>query len=156
MMITASLGHLLSEKTVALKQDLVSKKRVLETVALMIAEADELLSAADVFFALLERERLGSTVIGHGIALPHARLSSATRPISAFLKLSEPITFDQTTRGRVDMIYAMIVPENITSYDETCLQLVVEHLKDLQFIKQLHHTRHPMQVVNLWQSRSGV
>ncbi len=74
-----------------------SKKRVLEFFSTFIAQNTPSLDSQEVFSRLIGRERLGSTGIGHGVAIPHSRNPHCKAPIAGFLKLAEPIDFDAST-----------------------------------------------------------
>ena len=71
-----------------------SKKRVLEFFSTFIAQNTPSLDSQEVFSRLIGRERLGSTGIGNGVAIPHARSPHCSAPIAGFLKLAEPVDFD--------------------------------------------------------------
>lgn len=98
-----------------------SKKRVLEQAARLLAgsTADE--DAETIFERLLERERLGSTGLAGGVALPHARLPGIDDSHGAFLRLAEPVEFDALDGQPVDLVFALLVPEEAT---EEHLQLL--------------------------------
>jgi PTS system nitrogen regulatory IIA component len=100
-----------------------SKKRLLETLAeLLVGELPEL-SRESVFDRLLERERLGSTGLGHGVALPHARVAEVTDAIGAFVQMREPVPFDAIDDQPVDLAFALLVPETA---NEMHLQLLAD------------------------------
>lgn len=91
----------------------VSKKRVLEILANTIAEnvtgAD--IDADDLFRRLIARERLGSTGIGHGIAIPHSRVPGCSGTLCALITLKDAIEFDAMDGEPVDVIFAILVPD---------------------------------------------
>ncbi|RUO42851.1 PTS IIA-like nitrogen-regulatory protein PtsN [Aliidiomarina taiwanensis] len=89
-----------------------SKKKALETISKLIAPKLGGVSSDDVFDSLIQRERLGSTGIGLGIAIPHGRLSHASHPVAALITLETPIDFDAIDNQPVDIIFALLVPEN--------------------------------------------
>lgn len=89
----------------------VSKKRVLEFLADFIAQGDNSLTADPLYQALLARERLGSTGIGGGVAIPHCRLATCEEPIAAFVKLESPVDFDAIDGKPVDLVFTLVVPE---------------------------------------------
>lgn len=103
--------------------DASSKRRALELLAQTIAQDIPSLDADDLLRRFLARERLGSTGIGHGIAIPHCRVSinAGTGAIGALITLSQPIEFDAIDGEPVDILFAMLVPEE--AHDE--------HLKNL-------------------------
>lgn len=101
-----------------------SKKKALELIADTISESMPTLTAYDVFDKLIDRERLGSTSIGHGVAIPHARLDSLDAPIGCFLCLKEGIDFDAGDHPLVNMIFTLIVPT----------EAIIEHIELLSTI----------------------
>ena len=88
-----------------------SKKKILELVSQLVAPKLAGVSKADIFDSLLQRERLGSTGIGLGIAIPHGRLENAGQPVAALLTLASPIDFDSIDNQPVDIIFALLVPK---------------------------------------------
>ncbi len=89
----------------------ISKKRALEILANTIAEDVPDIDADDLFRRLIARERLGSTGIGQGIAIPHCRIDNCDRTLGALITLKEPIDFDAIDSEPVDVLFAMLVPE---------------------------------------------
>ena len=87
-----------------------SKKRALELAAESIAEHHPPLEADAIFDALMARERLGSTAVGAGVAIPHCRLDVCTAPIAALLRLEAPVDFDAPDREPVDLLFVLVVP----------------------------------------------
>jgi len=100
-----------------------SKKRILEQAAQLLAAHNEEPSAEQIFERLLERERLGSTGLAGGVALPHARMSGIQETRGAFLRLAEPVEFDALDGNPVDLVFALLVPEDAT---EEHLQLLAQ------------------------------
>lgn len=88
-----------------------SKKRVLEFFSTFIAQNTPSLDSQEVFSRLIGRERLGSTGIGNGVAIPHARSPHCKNPLAAFLKLVEPVDFDSVDGEPVDLVCVLLVPE---------------------------------------------
>jgi nitrogen PTS system EIIA component len=93
-----------------------SKKRALELLANTIAQDVPNIEAEDLFRRLIARERLGSTGIGHGIAIPHCRVENCTGTVGALITLSEAVDFDAIDSQPVDILFAMLVPEE--AHDE--------------------------------------
>ncbi|MCK0752071.1 PTS IIA-like nitrogen regulatory protein PtsN [Chromohalobacter japonicus] len=100
-----------------------SKKRVLEFFSTFIAQNTPSLDSQEVFGRLIGRERLGSTGIGNGVAIPHARNPHCKEPIAGFLRLQEPIDFDATDGDPVDLIFVLLVPEEA---DDAHLSLLAQ------------------------------
>ncbi len=91
-----------------------SKKKVIENVSALIAERRPELEAAEVYKNLLARERLGSTALGDGIAIPHCRLSGCDEPIGSLVTLEKPADFEASDGQRVDILFILMVPEEAT------------------------------------------
>lgn len=104
-----------------------SKKRVLENIAELVHQHNNSIDAEDLFKLLTARERLGSTAIGHGIAIPHCRSAQVTSTIGCLVKLKDAIAFDAHDDLPVDIIFVLIVPENATD----------EHLNTLAELAEL-------------------
>lgn len=100
-----------------------SKKRVLEFFSTFIAQNTPSLDSQEVFSRLIGRERLGSTGIGNGVAIPHARDAHCKAPVAGFLKLQEPIDFDAVDGEPVDLVFVLLVPE---AADDTHLALLAQ------------------------------
>jgi PTS system nitrogen regulatory IIA component len=98
-----------------------SKRSALELLAEIIVQDNPNIDAEDLFRRFLARERLGSTGIGHGIAIPHCRINSSAGAIGALITLTQPVEFDAIDGEPVDILFAMLVPEE--AHDE--------HLKNL-------------------------
>jgi len=103
------------------------KKRALERLSELLSAQDESLSHGQVFSSMISRERLGSTAIGSGVAIPHGRIEGLEKSIGAFVRLREPVDFDSADGGGVDMLFALLVPS----------QCAEEHLKALAALARL-------------------
>ena len=109
--MASDLSSLLTEGLILDTQNIDSRKRVLQTLASAIAEkigAD----ARDVLDAVLERENLGSTGVGDGVAIPHARLNGISVPIGAFLRLEQGVEFEAIDERPCDLIFMLLAPHN--------------------------------------------
>ena len=102
-----------------------SKKRLFHDLA-DLAHNCYGFNASDVVDALLDRENLGPTGVGHGIALPHARLKDAKEVRGIFLRLEKPLDFDSVDRQPVDLVFALLAPDTAG----------VEHLKALALVSR--------------------
>ena len=90
---------------------LTSKKRVLETLSELLAAGDPAVSESATLDALFARERLGSTCLGHGVAVPHERVASVEETKGAFLRLDKALDFDSSDGQPVDLVFGLLVPE---------------------------------------------
>lgn len=87
-----------------------SKKRLLQDLADMAEQVYKLPSAL-VYKSLLDREALGPTGVGRGVAIPHARFAGVTQVIGLFVRLEKPVDFDSIDRQPVDLVFALFAPE---------------------------------------------
>ena len=116
------LMTLLSHDRIAYEQDVSSKKRAFEKLAAMLASSNSSLKASSVFDALINREKLGSTALGNGVAIPHACMS-LVEPVGALLIAQEGIKMDTPDKKPVYVLLALMVPVTKTGL---CSPLMVE------------------------------
>ncbi len=114
-----------------------SKKKGLELVSDLIAAQYPSLSSQEVFESLLAREKVGSTGIGNGIAIPHGKLSRIEQPIAVLVKCTKPIPFDAIDNQPVDLLFALLVPSEQCQTHLQTLAAMAEKLSDKQIVKQL-------------------
>lgn len=119
------LGDILYSGAVKTIASCTSKKRLFHDLG-ELAESCYSLSPSAVVEALIEREGLGPTGVGNGVALPHARLSSVTGVKGIFLRLEKPLSFDSVDRQPVDLVFALLAPQSAG----------VEHLKALALVSR--------------------
>jgi PTS system nitrogen regulatory IIA component len=103
------LKDVLTLSRVEIDPPISAKKRLLEMVANACAPES---CEHDFFDALIEREKLGSTALGHGVALPHARVNHIDAPVAVFIRLKDPIPYDNHDDAAVDLIFGLFVPHN--------------------------------------------
>jgi PTS system nitrogen regulatory IIA component len=104
---------LLSPDRVFIDPNISSKKKLLEFIANTVTEQCGL-AQSKLFNSLLDRERLGSTGLGDGFAVPHARLPDLKETVGFFVKLAKPINFEAPDNQPVDLIFCIIIPEHAT------------------------------------------
>ncbi len=114
-----------------------SKKRILEIIAEKVARQYPELDESRIFNNLVARERLGSTGIGQGIAIPHCRLEDCKRVVGALLTLSEGISFDAIDNEPVDLLFVLLVPQEATSEHLELLSQLAEKFNDRSFCNRL-------------------
>ncbi len=119
------LSKILKPEAVKVVSSASSKKRLLHAIG-EVAESAYGLDASRVVEALLERENLGPTGVGHGVALPHARLEGLSSVVGAFVRLEKPVDFNSVDRQPVDIAFALFAPEDAG----------VEHLKALALVSR--------------------
>lgn len=114
-----------------------SKKRVLEHLSHFLNDRMVEVDADELYLGLLARERLGSTGIGEGIAIPHCRMASCHKITGALLKLSDPVDFDAIDGAPVDIVFALIVPEEQNDEHLQVLSAIAELLQEEDVRTQL-------------------
>ncbi|MGY6629578.1 MAG: PTS sugar transporter subunit IIA [Wenzhouxiangella sp.] len=117
------LTDVLSADRIAVGLSVSSKKSLLEKAAELLASADDTADAREVFESLCQRERLGSTGLGHGVAIPHGRVSGQAGVSAAMIRLATPIDFDAPDSEKVDLFFALSVPEQCS---DVYLRLLAE------------------------------
>lgn len=113
-----------------------SKKRALEIISELAAQHLKV-SSQQLFDCLLAREKMGSTGIGNGIAIPHGRISDENRATAVLLTFAEPVEFDAIDNQPVGLVFALFVPEQECKQHLKTLSLIAEKLSDKQICKQL-------------------
>ena len=108
------VDSLLTPARVMCRVEAASKKRIFELAARQIAETDTNLTDTDVYARLLTREKLGSTGLGTGVAIPHCRVEGCERPMGCLITLAEPIAFDAPDEQPVDLLFVLLVPAEAT------------------------------------------
>lgn len=113
-----------------------SKKQVLQELARRAAEITGQHERA-IFDVLVERERLGTTGVGHGIAIPHGKLSSIERVYGAFARLEKPIDYESIDEQPVDLVFMLLAPEQSGADHLKALARVSRMLRDAQICAKL-------------------
>ncbi len=132
-----------------------SKKRLLEVLGEYLADGLPSVTPREIFDRLLERERLGSTGLGQGIALPHARVPKAERAIGAFVSLESGIDFDAVDGQPVDLAFALLVPETATEEHLQLLAKLATMFSDEKLRERLRQAANPdqlLQVIQQWEA----
>jgi len=105
------ITDLINEQRISHSHEAGSKKRVLEQLSKLLEESAPTLTKGEIFDSLIDRERLGSTGFGKGVAIPHSRIPGLKQPLAAFLKLDSGVDFDALDGEPVDLFFALLVPE---------------------------------------------
>jgi len=130
------ISSLLEPSQVALDVDAPDKKALFERAAAML-EAASGLSRTQVVDSLLARERLGSTGLGQGIAIPHGRVKGLRNAVGAFLRVRVPIPFDAPDDRPVSMAFVLLVPERATDAHLQILSELAQMFSDRELRRQL-------------------
>jgi len=108
-----TISALLSPQSIFIDTEITSKKKLLELIANIAADRTQL-SQSTIYNNLLNRERLGSTGLGQGFAIPHARVEELDKTIGFFFRLKQAVSFDAPDNRPVDLVFTIIIPEEAT------------------------------------------
>jgi len=123
------VSKLLPLANITVGLDASSKKRVFEQAGLLF-ENNQGIARVKVFDSLFARERLGSTGLGEGIAIPHGRIKGLKEAVAALVRLDEPVAFDAPDGKPVNLLLFLLVPEQATQQHLEILSEVAEMLSD--------------------------
>lgn len=130
------INKILSPGNVFLDLDVGSKKRVFEHVGILF-ENSHGIARSVIFDSLFAREKLGSTGLGQGVAIPHGRIKGLKEAAGAFIRLKEPIPFDAPDSKPVSLIFVMLAPANATDLHLQILSELAQLFSDKQVRDQL-------------------
>ena len=123
------ISQLLPSNHVLLDAELTSKKRLFEQVG-MLVEGSRGIARSVIFDSLFAREKLGSTGIGQGIAIPHGRIKGLKDAVGVFVRLSQPLPFDAPDGRPVNLVFALLVPEQGTQAHLDILSELADRFSD--------------------------
>jgi PTS system nitrogen regulatory IIA component len=127
----------------------VSKKRVLTKVSEIISGNIDSLEATEVFDALMARERLGTTGLGNGIAIPHCRLAPCENIIGALITLDQPVDFDSLDNKPADILFVLLVPHEKNDEHVRTLAGLATLFNDEDFCFTIRHTHDSEDLYNI-------
>jgi len=125
-----------------------SKKRALEMISELVAEQTGQ-SSTELFECMLSREKMGSTGIGNGIAIPHASMQSSDKAIAVLIQCESPVEFDSIDNRPVDLLFALLVPDAQCKEHLKTLASMAERLNDKQILKQLRNAQSDQELYNI-------
>jgi PTS system nitrogen regulatory IIA component len=125
-------SQILPLKNISLDIDVSSKKRAFEQAGL-IFENNFGIARSTVSDNLFARERLGSTGLGHGVAVPHGRIKGLKSPLAAFIRLAQPIPFESPDSNPVKLLVFLLIPDHVTQQHLEILSEVAEMFSDEAF-----------------------
>ena len=133
------LSEILSAQRVIAGAAFGSKKKVLEELSRLLAEGAKL-DSGDVFNSLIGREKLGSTGLGHGVAIPHGRVAGVSQSIGAFMRLKHAVDYDAHDGAPVDLVFGLLVPQQATEEHLKHLAAIAEMFSNEAFCTKLRET----------------
>lgn len=142
------LSEYLNKNLIFINKDLTSKKSVLEEISKTIAsntECDE----DEIFSKLYEREKLGTTALGNGIAIPHARIKGIENIKVMLMRLTNGIDFDSLDGEKVDIIVSLVVPNDKSDDHVHILASIAELLENKIFRAEFRNAKNTDEIVSL-------
>ena len=130
------VAKLLPPSNILLDLDVTSKKRMFEQAGLLF-ENNQGVARSLVFDSLFARERLGSTGLGQGLAIPHGRIKGLKEAVGAFVRLAQPVPFDAPDGKPVSLVFLLLVPEQATEQHLRVLSELAQMLSDRELREQL-------------------
>lgn len=148
------LAKILPPENVVLDLSVTSKKRVFEQAGLIFENSNGVGSGI-VAENLFARERLGSTGLGEGVAIPHGRIKGLKHSLAAFVRLAEPIPFEAPDGQPVSLLIFLLVPEQATQQHLEILSEIAQLLSDREVRERLSNETDPLrlhQLLTQWQA----
>lgn len=134
------IGQLLDRGAIAPRVTAASKRQALNVVAEVASRAYHL-DAGRLFDALMSREQAGSTGVGHGVAVPHARLAELRRMSAVFVRLEQPVAFEAVDEKPVDLLFALFAPADANGEHLRALARVSRLLRQAELRESLRQAR---------------
>ena len=150
-----TIAKIISTDRIRLDVCAASKKRALEELSDLLADAQPDVTSRTVFDRLFARERLGSTALGFGVALPHGRMPGLERTIGAFVRLESGVDYDAPDGEPVDMLFGLLVPEECTEEHLDLLAQLAGVFDESTLRAKLHETMSPSEVRDIMDVQSS-
>jgi PTS system nitrogen regulatory IIA component len=148
-LVVSIVSRLLSSEDVVLGLTATDKKGALEEIAALVARRHQI-DHTLIFRALWRREQSGSTALGHGFAIPHARIPGVREPIVVFARPKLPIEFDAPDHQPVSVLFVILVPEHANAEHLQVLATVSEMFSSKRFRKRLDAATEPAPIQRLF------
>lgn len=151
----SSFGEYLSARAIRLGENCANRKKVLQEIALVLNDPAAPLPENEIFKHLHEREKLGSTALGHGIAVPHCRLAGAKEPRAAVLRLNDAIDFDAPDNAPVSLFCALVIGEEANDQHLQILANLAKTLQNPDHVKRLMTTNDASDVLAVFKDNAA-
>src|SRR5689334_23090727 len=151
------ISQLLPLANVSVDLDMTSKKRVFEQAGLLF-ENNHSIARAQVFDSLFAREKLGSTGLGQGVAIPHGRIKGLKNAVGALVRMKQPIPFDAPDGQNVNLIFILLVPDRATDVHLQILSELAQMFSDPSFRDRMNNAPGAAdlhQLVTEWQPNAA-
>lgn len=143
------IAKLLPAANIIIGLEASSKKRVFEQAGLMF-ENNQGIGRSQVFDSLFAREKLGSTGLGQGIAIPHGRIKGLREAVGGFIRLTTPVQFDAPDGRPVTLLFILLVPEQATEHHLQILSELAQMFSDRTFREQLTKAQDTAEIHSLF------
>ncbi len=150
------ISQLLSAERVVCNVTVSSKKRALEAVSNLLAESSGAgLSEIDIFDGLIAREKLGSTGLGHGVAIPHGRFKDVAEAVAVFIKFEQGVDFDAIDGLPVDLMFALMVPQESTEEHLQLLASLAEMFSNASVRERLRQSNSSAEIIEIFNASAS-
>lgn len=146
-----AISALLSPQKIFIDTDVSSKKKLLELIANIAADQTQL-SESIIYTNLLNRERLGSTGLGQGFAVPHARLPDLEKTVGCFFRLKQPVNFESPDNRPVDLVFTIIIPQEATEEHLLILSSLARIFSDADICQAIREATSKEEIQRIIQS----
>ena len=140
------ISDILSPENVLSNIECNSKKAAIELLAKNLADSNNGISQVEIIDCLTTREKLGSTGLGNGIAIPHGRLKYCKETIASFIQLNNGVDYEAVDNIPVDLIFALIVPEESTDEHLHILSILAKTLSNPKTISKLRKSKNSAEI----------
>jgi len=150
------LPELIAPERVSCRCEIGSKKRAIQTVAELMALSinDDDLAEMDIMDALVSREKIGSTAIGHGVALPHARIAELDHAMASVITLEKGVDFEANDKQDVDLVVGLLVPQECDTEHLEILAGIAKRFSQESFREAVRSYEQPEELFSYIQSLS--
>ncbi len=149
--MTTNLSRIIPPENIALDLEIADKQQLFGKVA-QLFEKQCALPASVISENLLEREKLASTGLGHGVAVPHGRIKGLKAPTAALVRLAEPLPFDSPDNKPVDLMIVLLIPDNVTQKHLEILSEIAEMFSDTDFRDAVTREKDPQAIHSMLMS----
>jgi len=148
------LHQCLNAELIAVQSDVSSRKKLFQEMARLLTVAlnkhtEEPTKEKEIYYQLWEREKLGNTGIGNGVAIPHTRCAQAEQAIIAIICLQEAIDYDSPDRQPVDVAFGLLVPEDATQDHLNLLANIAKMMSNEKNKAALSNAESPAEIIDL-------
>ena len=145
----------LSPDLISVNASISSAKKLLEEMARILTLAlDDEVREKDIYHQLLEREKLGNTGVGNGVALPHSRCEFATTAVVAIITLETPVDYDSSDKQDVDLAFGLLVPKDASQEHLNLLANIARLMSDKNKRQKIIDSGSPQEIISLISSWS--